>query len=63
MLRGHIHNGQRVEHPPWANIAAGLAAAVRAPYQQAAGGDDAKIMLGGGGAIHLLVHGGHDGDR
>jgi hypothetical protein len=22
-----------------------------------------QIMLGGGGAIHLLVHGGHDGNR
>ena len=63
MLRGHIHNGQRVQHPPRANIAAGLAAAVRAPDQQTAGGNDVQIMLSGGGAIHLLIHGGHDGDR
>ena len=62
MLRGHIHNGQRVQHPPRPNIAAGLAAAVRAPDQQTARGNHLKIMLGGGGAIHLLIHGGHDRD-
>ena len=59
---GHINNRQWVEHTPWPNVAAGLAAAVRSPNQQAARGQRVQIMLGSGVAVHLLVHCGHNRD-
>ncbi|MOA16333.1 hypothetical protein D3C78_1365440 [compost metagenome] len=55
-------NFQRIEHATWANVTAGLAAAVWPPQQHAARLQSLQVGLGGDGTIHLLVHGGGCGN-
>ncbi|MNP62321.1 hypothetical protein D3C76_1575880 [compost metagenome] len=60
---GHIDDGKGVQHTAGANVATGLAAAIRAPDQQTARGKNLKIMLSGCVAVHLLIHRRDNRDR
>ncbi|MNG83339.1 hypothetical protein D3C79_420600 [compost metagenome] len=62
LLAAALHQFEGIQHPARAHVAAGLAAGVRPPQQDATAGQGIEIGLGGGVAEHLLVHGGRQRD-